>query len=69
VSTHNPDTPIILVGTKLDMRESPEALATLKENNVEPVSTEKVFFFFCVLKRLWQPWYSPHAGRKARQGD
>jgi GTPase SAR1 family protein len=46
VSTHNPDTPIILVGTKLDMRESPEALATLKENNVEPVSTEKVFFFF-----------------------
>jgi len=41
VTTHNPDTPIVLVGTKLDMRESPEALASLKENNLEPVSTDK----------------------------
>jgi len=35
---HAPDTPIILVGTKLDLRTKPEAIQSLKENNQEPIS-------------------------------
>jgi len=41
ITEHAPDTPIILVGTKLDLRGKPEAVSSLKENNEEPVTTEK----------------------------
>jgi len=41
ITEHAPDTPIILVGTKLDLRGKPEAIQSLKENNQEPISTEK----------------------------
>jgi len=41
ITEHAPDTPIILVGTKLDLREKSEAIASLKENNQEPISYEK----------------------------
>jgi len=41
ITEHAPDTPIILVGTKLDLRGKSEAIQSLKENNQEPISTEK----------------------------
>jgi len=41
ITEHAEGTPIILVGTKLDLRSKPEAIQVLKENNQEPVSTEQ----------------------------
>jgi len=41
VSEHAPETPIILVGTKLDLRSKPEAIQSLKENNQEPITAEQ----------------------------
>jgi len=41
ITEHAPDTPIIVVGTKLDLRTKQEAIDSLKENNQEPISTEK----------------------------
>jgi len=41
ISEHAPDTPVILVGTKLDLRGKPEAIQSLKENGQEPISIEK----------------------------
>jgi len=41
ITEHAPDTPIILVGTKLDLRGKPEAIQNLRENNQEPITTEK----------------------------
>jgi len=41
ITQHNPDTPWVLVGTKLDTRENPETLAQLRQSGLEPVSTEK----------------------------
>jgi len=41
ITEHAPDTPIILVGTKLDLRGKSEAISSLKENNQEPITTEK----------------------------
>lgn len=39
VAHFNPKTPIILVGTKLDLRDHPDTIASLKENNLKPVAT------------------------------
>jgi Ras-related C3 botulinum toxin substrate 1 len=41
VSEHAPDTPIILVGTKLDLRSKPEAISNLRENNQEPITLDQ----------------------------
>lgn len=41
ITEHAPDTPVILVGTKLDLRGKSEAIQSLKEANQEPISTEK----------------------------
>jgi len=41
ITEHAPDTPIILVGTKLDLRGKAEAIQNLKENNQEPITIEK----------------------------
>jgi hypothetical protein len=38
VKEHAEGTPIILVGTKLDLREKESAVATLRESGQEPVS-------------------------------
>ena len=38
---HCPNTPIILVGTKIDLREDPKALEELSKNSQEPISTER----------------------------
>nr|NP_001027789.1 Rac5 protein [Ciona intestinalis]CAD48479.1 Rac5 protein [Ciona intestinalis] len=38
VHEHCPDIPIVLVGTKLDLREDPETLKTLGERNLVPVT-------------------------------
>jgi len=40
ITEHAPDTPIIIVGTKLDLRNKPEAISALKENNQEPITEE-----------------------------
>jgi len=41
VTHFNPKTPIILVGTKLDLRDNPETIASLKEQNLDPISTDQ----------------------------
>jgi len=41
VTHFNPKTPIVLVGTKLDLRENPETIESLKENNLEPIPYEQ----------------------------
>jgi len=38
VSHHAPDTPIILVGTKLDLREDSEMNARLRDRRMAPIS-------------------------------
>jgi len=38
VSHHCPNTPIILVGTKLDLREDRETLEKLKERRLSPIN-------------------------------
>jgi len=38
VSHFNPNTPIVLVGTKLDLRDNEDTIASLKENNLAPIS-------------------------------
>jgi len=38
---HCPETPYILVGTKLDLREDPQALETLKKQRLAPITTEQ----------------------------
>jgi len=38
---YNPDTPIVLVGTKLDLKKDEEHVKKLKEKRLEPVSTEQ----------------------------
>eukprot|EP00012_Vannella_robusta_P012813 CAMPEP_0206196530 /NCGR_PEP_ID=MMETSP0166-20121206/8506_1 /ASSEMBLY_ACC=CAM_ASM_000260 /TAXON_ID=95228 /ORGANISM="Vannella robusta, Strain DIVA3 518/3/11/1/6" /LENGTH=178 /DNA_ID=CAMNT_0053614029 /DNA_START=65 /DNA_END=601 /DNA_ORIENTATION=+ len=40
VNHFNPKTPIILVGTKLDLRDNPQTIASLKENDLKPISNE-----------------------------
>ena len=42
VNHFNPKTPIILVGTKLDMRNNSQTIQSLKENDMKPISTEQV---------------------------
>jgi len=41
VQEHAPDVPIILVGTKLDLRTKSEAIQSLKETNQSPITTEQ----------------------------
>eukprot|EP00698_Gefionella_okellyi_P005674 TRINITY_DN15142_c0_g1_i1.p1 TRINITY_DN15142_c0_g1~~TRINITY_DN15142_c0_g1_i1.p1 ORF type:complete len:198 (+),score=39.61 TRINITY_DN15142_c0_g1_i1:63-656(+) len=38
---HCPNTPIILIGTKADMRDDPTALRKLAERNMKPMTTEE----------------------------
>ena len=42
VSHHCPNTPIILVGTKLDLREDRETIERLREKGLAPISFEQV---------------------------
>lgn len=39
---HAPNVPIILVGTKLDLRDEPGVVQKLREQRLEPVSPEQV---------------------------
>eukprot|EP01117_Protostelium_nocturnum_P010978 TRINITY_DN397_c0_g1_i1.p1 TRINITY_DN397_c0_g1~~TRINITY_DN397_c0_g1_i1.p1 ORF type:complete len:213 (-),score=68.64 TRINITY_DN397_c0_g1_i1:205-843(-) len=41
INEHSPDTPIIVVGTKSDLRGKAEAVNHLKENGQEPVTEEQ----------------------------
>jgi len=41
ITRHQPNTPIVLVGTKLDLREDAECLAKLKAHGVSPVNYEE----------------------------
>jgi len=41
ISHHNPNTPIILVGTKLDLREDKETLDRLAEKKLAPISYQQ----------------------------
>ena len=42
---HCPDTPILLVGTKADLRDDPKEIEKLKEKNQEMVSNAEVGTF------------------------
>lgn len=39
---HSPSTPIILVGTKLDLREDKETIEKLKEKKLAPITYPQV---------------------------
>jgi len=41
ISTNAPDVPIILVGTKMDLRSKPEAVQSLKDMNQSPITTQQ----------------------------
>lgn len=41
IQQFNPKTPWILVGSKLDLRDNPETIESLRENNLEPITYEK----------------------------
>ena len=41
VSHHCPQTPIILVGTKLDLRDDKETIEKLKEKKLQPIPTSQ----------------------------
>jgi len=41
IEHHAPSVPIILVGTKLDLREDPNTLESLKQKRMEPVSYDQ----------------------------
>jgi Ras-related C3 botulinum toxin substrate 1 len=41
VSHHCPSTPIILTGTKLDLRDDPETIERLKEKRMAPITYEQ----------------------------
>ena len=43
VSHHCPNTPIILVGTKLDLRDDKETLEKLREKRLAPITYPQVF--------------------------
>ncbi|EFC41679.1 rho family small GTPase [Naegleria gruberi] len=38
---YNPDTPIVLVGTKLDLKKDEEYIKKLKDKRIEPVTSEQ----------------------------
>ncbi len=42
VSHHCPNTPIILVGTKLDLRDDKETMEKLKEKRLQPIGYPQV---------------------------
>ena len=46
VSHHCPNTPIILVGTKLDLREDKDTIDRLREKGLAPITFEQVCFFY-----------------------
>jgi Ras-related C3 botulinum toxin substrate 1 len=41
IDHHAPSVPIILVGTKLDLREDPATLESLRQKRMEPVSYDQ----------------------------
>ena len=45
VRHHCPNAPVILVGTKTDLREDPIFLARLEEKGQAPISMAKVILF------------------------
>lgn len=42
VKKHNPTTPILLVGTKLDLRNDEETMEKLRKHSMRPVKHEEV---------------------------
>lgn len=41
ISHHNPSTPIVLIGTHLDLREDPETVERLREKRMQPITYEQ----------------------------
>ena len=39
ITHHSPNTPIILVGTKKDLRDDKETVKQLKDKDIDPIST------------------------------
>ena len=58
VTHHCPNTPIILVGTKLDLRDDKEATEKLKEKRLAPITYTQVRSWFLdhflILHNQWQ---------------
>lgn len=47
VRHHCPSTPIILVGTKLDLREDKDTIEKLKDKKLAPITYTQVVFTYC----------------------
>jgi len=45
VSHHCPSTPIVLVGTKLDLREDKETIDRLRDKKLSPITYPQVYIF------------------------
>lgn len=41
ISHHAPNIPLILVGTKLDLREDPQTIEKLRERRMSPISYQQ----------------------------
>ena len=41
VKHHCPNTPFLIIGTKVDLREDPETLSRLKEKKQQPIAYEQ----------------------------
>ena len=46
ISWHCPDIPIVLVGTKVDLREGTQTVKRLKAQNQKPISYSQVIFVY-----------------------
>lgn len=69
VRHHCPATPIILVGTKLDLREDKETIERLKDKKLAPITYPQVCFlsfwlFFVLYVRTHAPMCAPKQHRK-----
>ena len=55
---HCPDTPYILVGTKIDLRDDHQALEALKKQKLSPITTEQVKYIEYIHFLLFQcDWF------------
>jgi small GTP-binding protein len=56
VRHHCPNVPIILVGTKLDLREDKETIEKLKDKRLAPITYPQVSSFSCRSEELVKKW-------------
>ena len=60
ISWHCPDIPIVLVGTKVDLREGTQTVKRLKAQNQKPISYSQVIFVYFFNYSLFY-WMCPNS--------